>query len=313
MLPKEEAGARLIGPAAARLARLGAYASVSAACVLIVAKLAAFILTDSVALLGSLVDSLLDASASLLNLVALRHASQPADRSHRFGHGKAEAIAGLGQASLIAGSAAFLFFESASRLHAPVALDHSRIGLLVTVFSLAVTLVLVAFQRHVVRRTGSLAITADSLHYRGDIIMNASVLAALVLAGEYGFRRADAAFGLVIAGYIGWSAWQILRQAFDQLMDRELPDSDRQRIRAIAEAEPDVLAMHDLRTRASGFNIFIQMHLELDPAMSLTRAHAIADRVEGRIKEAFPNAEVIIHEDPAGTEKPPIFAPDRSA
>ncbi len=287
---------------AAQLMRWATYASVCVALTLIGAKAVVLALTGSVALLSSLVDSTLDAVASIVNLVAVGHAVVPADREHRFGHGKAESLAALGQSALIAGSAVFLLWAAGSRLIQPMAVAEGAVGIAVMVGSMALTAGLVLFQRYVVRMTGSLAITADSLHYKTDFLMNAAVIAALILAYYFGWVLADPLFAGAIARYILHCAWVIFRGALDQLMDRELPDDQRQRIREIALAHPDVRQLHDLRTRASGTQTFIQLHLELDGALTLYRAHVIADTVEAEINQAFPGAEVIIHQDPAGVE-----------
>jgi ferrous-iron efflux pump FieF len=294
--------------AAGQLMRWATYASVATAFLLIAAKVVAYVLTDSVSLLSTLLDSLLDAAASLINLLAVRHALTPADREHRFGHGKAEPLAALGQSTFIAGSAVFLIVQAANRLVSPHPVTNTGIGLAVMAFSIAATLLLVLFQRFVIRRTGSLAIKADSLHYASDLIVNASVVVALILVAIYGWQRVDPVFGGGIALYIVYTAWQIARSALDMLMDRELPDAERQRIRAIALGNPAVRAVHDLRTRAAGQTVFVQMHLEVDGKLSLAEAHTIADDVEERICTAYPGAEIIIHEDPAGIVEPrPVY------
>lgn len=286
------------------LMRRATYASVSVALVLIMLKFVAWLATGSVAMLATLVDSMLDAAASLVNLFAVRQALTPADREHRFGHGKAEPLAGLVQSAFIAGSALFLFVEVARRLVEPQAVERGALALVVMAISIVMTLGLVSFQRYVVRKTASLAISADKLHYLGDMLANASVAVALVLATQFGLHWADPIFGGGIAIYIVWSAWEIIRQSLDQLMDRELPDEERKRIREIAQSHPEVKAVHDLRTRASGRDIFIQFHIELDRAATLVRAHEISDAVEARLREAFPAAEVIIHQDPEGLDEP---------
>lgn len=282
-----------------------AAAAVAVACFLIVIKAAAFAVSGSVAVLGSLVDSVLDAFASVINLFAIRHSLQPADAEHRFGHGKVEALAGLGQSAFISGSAAVLLFESVSRFWRPVAVEAGMFAIGVIIVATVLTLGLVLFQRQVVQKTGSLAISADSLHYRGDLLMNVSVILALVLSTQMNMGLVDPLFGIAIAFYILWSAIMIFRGAYDQLMDRELPDDDREKIKGIVLRNKNVLDMHDLRTRASGLQVFIQMHLELDPNMQLLRAHEISDAVEQDILEEFPGAEVLIHQDPAGHEDPP--------
>jgi ferrous-iron efflux pump FieF len=289
-------------PRNARLLRSATMASVVVACTLIVVKAAAYFVTGSVALLSSLVDSLLDSLASLINLFAVRHALVPADREHRFGHGKAEPLAGLGQAAFIAGSAVFLVVESVNRLVNPSAVTHGTVGVAVMLVSLALTLVLVLYQRYVIRRTQSLAIKADSLHYASDIVLNVSVILALVLSSSLGMPAADPLFALGISGYILWSAARIATEALHQLMDHELPDADRARIIAICRRHREVRNVHELRTRASGMDIFIQLHLEMDGELTLVQAHRVADEVELELRREFPNADVIIHEDPAGQE-----------
>jgi ferrous-iron efflux pump FieF len=290
--------ARATGAEAARLLHLATTASVATACLLIVVKLAAFVVTDSVSILSTLIDSLLDAAASFVNLVAVRHALAPADREHRFGHGKAEPLAAMGQAAFITGSAIFLLIEASQRFFSPRPIANGEVGIAVMAFSIVATLILVALQRHVIRRTGSLAISADQLHYTGDVLVNGAVILALVLTAQFDWQFADPIFGIGIAAFILYNAWQIAAGALDMLMDRELPEEERSRIRAVILNHPGVLGIHDLRTRASGPQIFIQCHIELDSGLSLLQAHAIADEVEDQLRRTFPEAEVIVHQDP---------------
>jgi ferrous-iron efflux pump FieF len=291
------------GERAARLMRRATYAAVATATLLIVAKFAAYVVTGSVSVLSTLLDSLLDVAASLINLIAVRTALLPADREHRFGHGKAEPLAGLGQSTFIAGSALFLLFEVGSRLIHPQPVENSAVGIAVMVISIVVTLLLVLYQRRVIRETGSMAISADSLHYFSDVLVNGAVIGALLLSSQLGWRFADPLFGGGIAIYILFTAWQIARGAYDMLMDRELPDAERAEIRSIALANPAVRAVHDLRTRGAGHKTFVQLHLEMDATMSLLTAHRVADEVEAAIIGAFPGAEVIIHQDPEGIDE----------
>jgi ferrous-iron efflux pump FieF len=240
----------------------------------------------------------------MVNLIAVRTALQPADREHRFGHGKAEPLAGLGQSAFVAGSAIFLLFEVGNRLVNPQPIERSAVGIVVMAGSIVVTILLVLYQRRVIRATRSVAITADSLHYFSDILVNGSVIVALLLATQLGWRFVDPLFGAGIAAYILFTAWQIARGAYDMLMDRELPDGERARIRALALANPAVRAVHDLRTRGAGPNSFIQLHLEMDGGMPLIEAHKVSDDVERTIMSEFPGAEVIIHQDPEGIDEP---------
>jgi len=294
-------------PAKAALMRRATYASVSVALILVAAKLWAWLATGSVAMLTTLTDSALDLIASMVNLVAVRHALTPADEEHRFGHGKAEAIAGLGQAALIFGSSLFLLVEGGQRLLDPQVVVRTELGLTIIGGAIALTLCLVLYQRYVVRQTSSLAISADSVHYKSDLFMNLGVVVSLVLVGQFDLPLADPLIAIAIAFYIGWSAWEIARQSTQQLMDRELSDGERQKIWDIATSHPDVHEIHDLRTRTSGTWNFIQFHVEMDPLITLAEAHRISDEVEDLIRKAFPDSEVFIHQDPAGHEDiPPL-------
>jgi len=299
--------------AADRLRRLATYASVTVAALLIAVKFAVWLETGSVALLSSLVDSLLDIAASLVNLVAVRHAMSPADREHRFGHGKAEPLAVLGQSAFITGSAMLLLAEAVRRLISPARVENPPAGIAVMIFSIVVTIGLVLYQRQVVRRTGSIAITADELHYRSDLVLNLSVIAALVLGSALDIPILDPLFGAAIGVWIVYSAVRLARLSLIQLMDHELPDDEREKIRAIAQSHPDVVAAHDLRTRIAGPTSFIQIHIEMNGTLSLIRAHEISDEVEAELRAAYPNAEVIIHQDPEGIEEARSNFPRRVA
>jgi len=288
---------------AGRLMKSASYASVTVAVTLIVAKLGAWIVTDSVAVLSTLIDSLLDAVASVITLFAVHQSLVPADREHRFGHGKAEALAALGQAAFITGSACLLVFEALRRFFEPHAVTRELVGIAVMVLSIVLTLLLVQYQRYVVRKTSSLAIGADSLHYVGDLLVNGAVIAALAATAWLGWQWVDPLLALCVAAYILLSAWRIARGSLDMLMDRELPDEERKRIREIALAHPEVHALHDLRSRRAGTDTFIQLHIELDGKLTVEQAHEISDAVEEEIRAAFPNAEVIIHQDPLGLDE----------
>lgn len=286
-----------------RLMRLATYAAVATAAVLVSVKLVAWQMTGSVALLSSLVDSMLDGLASVINLFAVRTALTPADAEHRFGHGKAEPLAGLAQAAFVTGSSLLLLVEAGRRLADPQPVMQGGVGIGVMVFSIAATMALVAFQRHVIRRTKSVAITADSLHYAGDVLINLSVIVSIGLSVYLGWVYADPLFGLGIAAFLLYNAWQIARESLNMLMDREFDEGDRQKILDIARDNPRVLDVHDLRTRSSGRLQFIQLHLEMDRHLTLLKAHAIADAVERRIRKEFPTADVIIHQDPSGLKE----------
>jgi ferrous-iron efflux pump FieF len=288
---------------AGAMMRRAATASVVVAAVLIAAKVGAWLATDSVAVLSSLLDSLLDAAASLVNLVAVRHALTPADEEHRFGHGKAEPLAGLAQSAFVCGSAVILLMEAIHRFGSPQPVQRPEIGIAVSVLAIVLSAGLVWYQRRVVARTGSVAIAADSLHYGADALLNGAVVAAILIGAFLDAPLVDPLFGALISLWILRGAARLARQSFDLLMDRELPPGDRERILRIARARPEVLDVHDLRTRSAGTHIFVQMHIELDADMRLARAHEIADAVEHEIRAAYPNAEIIIHQDPAGIDE----------
>ena len=281
----------------AGLLKLASVASVITAGFLIVAKLAAWYVTGSVGLLASLVDSVMDSIASLINLFAIRYSLQPADKEHRFGHGKAEPLAGLAQAAFIAGSAIFLIFHAIDRLRLAQPLEQVGIGVGVMILAIVMTLILLAIQRYVIQKTDSTAIRADSLHYATDLLTNVSILLALYLT-TLGWTWADPVFAIGVAIYIFYSAFHIGQDSFQQLMDRELPADILEKIHVTAMSHPEVTGIHEMRTRQSGHTRFVQLHLELDEDMSLKRAHQIADEVEAEIKAFLPSSEVLIHQDP---------------
>jgi ferrous-iron efflux pump FieF len=281
-----------------RLMQWASIASMSVASVLIAAKTGAWLVTDSVSMLSSLIDSALDLVSSLITFVAIRAALAPADSDHRFGHGKAEALAGVAQAGFIAASAGGLMLTVADRFLHPRPVQQELVGAVVSAVAIVLTLGLMLFQGHVVRRTGSLAITADRAHYTTDFVTNIAVGVGLWLSSRFNEPMIDLAVAVGVALYLGSGAWHIGRHAIDVLMDRELPTEDRQKILDIVRRQPGVRSVHDLRTRSSGLHQFIQLHLVFHPTMSLGRAHVMSDSVETAIREAFPQAEVIVHIDP---------------
>lgn len=284
-------------PEHARLLRLATRASVAVASLLIVTKAIAWWLSGSVSMLAGLTDSLLDGVTSFLNLLAVHYALRPADDDHRYGHGKAESLAGMAQALFIAVSAVLIAIQAIERLKHPEPIGAPWIGIGVIVFSLVMTVALLVLQHRVVKATGSNAVRADSLHYRSDLLLNGSILMALVLA-SFGWPQLDAWFGLGIAGYILWSAIQIARQSFSVLMDEELPADVSQNMLELACSVPGVLGAHDLRTRISGNIWYVQLHLELPGELTLSVAHDLSDRAAEAIERRYPQAEVLVHADP---------------
>ncbi len=283
--------------AANRLMQWATYASVSVAIVLVLFKTLVWWRSESVSMLGSLTDSGLDFAASLITLLAVRTAIMPPDDAHRFGHGKAEALSALFQSALMTVAALFLMLHSLERIWAPSAIIAVRQIIEVSVFSIVLSLALVGFQSFVVRKTSSLAVAGDHLHYKGDLLLNLSVIISAVFASYDNFL-ADGFIGAGIAGFILWSAYGVARPATDMLMDREFDDPDRERIFNLVLESPRVRGLHELKTRASGRDRFIQMHIEVDGNLTVREAHFIADEVEATLGEAFPDTEIIIHIDP---------------
>jgi ferrous-iron efflux pump FieF len=292
---------------AAGLMRRAAIASVGVSLFLVVIKAFAYFASHSVAMLASLADSALDLFTSSLNLLAIRQSLTPADAEHRFGHGKAEPLAGLAQGAFITASALFLVIQAVNRILVPEPIEHSIAALIVMCVAIACAIGLILYERKVVAATGSLAVEADQTHYFADLVTNIGVVLALLLSSFLGWTLADPLIAIAVSGVMLWSALGVGRQSFNQLMDRELPDEERARICRIAQSHRAVKNVHDLKTRMAGLSTFIQLHLALDPDISLAEAHVISDAVERALLEAYPGAEVIIHQDPAGLEPEPVL------
>jgi ferrous-iron efflux pump FieF len=306
--------ARLSKAERAWLLKSATYASVLVACSLVVGKVWAWQATDSVSILSSLADSVLDVLASLLTFWAIRYSLEPPDREHRFGHGKSEGLAALLQALIICGSGVFVCYEAIQRLMAPVPITKAGAGIAVLVVSTLATVALVFYQHYVKRKTGSLAISADAMHYKTDVLVNVVVAGAVFGSAMTGLRWLDPLVGGAVALYLVLGAWSIAMHSLDVLLDKEIPEADRRRIRDIAKAHPEVLGFHDLRTRFSGSGYIVQFHLELDAGTSLHDTHEILDQVEAEIWKVYPDCEIIIHPDPLGFaerrdnfEKPPAI------
>jgi ferrous-iron efflux pump FieF len=290
--------------------RRAAKASLFVSLLLVSIKAYAYFASNSVALLASLADSALDLFTSGLNILAIHESLTPADDEHRFGHGKAEPLAGLAQGAFISASAVFLVVQAVQRLFTPQPIEHSLQALIVMCISIFAAVLLVTYQRHVATRTGSVAVTADALHYFGDLVSNIGVVVAIVLVSWLGWIRADPIIALLVALVLVVSAWSVFRASLDQLMDHELPEDERQKIIAIVRRHPEVRALHELRTRKAGLAIFMQVHIELDASMPLSKAHTVSDQVERDLCAAYPHAEIIIHQDPAGLEPEPDLGSD---
>ena len=302
---------RAVGAERASLASRAAMASVALAVVLLVAKAWAAIVTDSTAMLGSLADTALDLVASLATLAAVYIAAQPADREHRFGHGKAEALVALGQVGLIAVSALGIAWRAVDRLINGGETAEMGLGIGVSLFAIAATLLLLAYQRRVISRTESVAIRTDNVHYQSDLLLNSAVIAALLLDQGVGIRGADAVFGIAIALWLLWGAFRASRFAVNQLMDREWPEEERARFLAAAAEFPELAGLHDLRTRTSGTHQFAQFHVWVPADWTVGEAHERMDRVEEALQRRFPGTEILIHLDPEGhTDRETMLSSD---
>jgi len=277
-----------------------ALASVTMASFLLLLKAYAAYRTGSVAMLGSLADTSLDLVASLVTLYGVRVAATPADSDHRFGHGKAEALAALFQVVLIAVSAIGIGWRAAQRLVEGEVTASAEYGIAVSLVAIVATSALLFYQRQVIRRTGSVAIGADHVHYQTDLLLNISVIGALVLDQYLGLAGADPIFGIGIALWLAWGAWRASSRAIDQLMDREWPEEKRRRFLAVAARHSELKGIHDLRTRSSGSSDFVQFHVWVDPDMTVAEAHRVTDEVERKLAVEFPGCEILIHLDPEG-------------
>jgi ferrous-iron efflux pump FieF len=284
----------------ATLTRRAALASVSMAIFLLGLKLWAAIETGSVSMLGSLADTGLDIIASLVTLYSVHLAAQPADQDHRFGHGKAEALAALFQTGLITASAIAIAWRGVSRFGKDAPPENPELGIMVSMIAIGTTFALITYQKHIVKKTGSVAIHADHVHYSSDLLLNASVIAALVLDSMLGVRGADPFFGVAIAAWLIWHAREVASSAIDQLMDKEWPPEKRARFLSVAQSHPQLRGIHDMRTRTSGANDFVQFHVWVDPNMTVLEAHRVMDEIEAKLMTEFPGTQVLIHPDPEG-------------
>jgi ferrous-iron efflux pump FieF len=275
-------------------------ASISMALFLVVIKSYAAWKTGSVAMLGSLADTALDLVASIVTLVGVRWAAMPADDDHRFGHGKAEALAALIQVILISVSALGIAWRAVDRLANKAETQGLELGLGVSLVAIAATFALLAYQRYVIKRTGSVAIQTDHVHYQSDLLFNLSVIAALLLDQLLGWRMADPLFGIAIAAWLLYGALRAASQSINQLMDKEWPPEKRRSFLAAAAEHPELAGLHDCRTRTSGAHDFVQFHVWVPGHWTVAEAHERMDRAEEALQQRFPGTEILIHLDPEG-------------
>ena len=288
-----------------KLMKLSTYITVAGVSLIILAKLYGWFATESVTILASLVDSLLDICVSIMNLLALHYALQPADKQHRFGHGKLEDITVFSQAVFFGFSGVFLIFEASKRIFHPndQVLNSGKLGIGILIFSIIITLMIVLFQHYVMRRSKSHVIEADSLHYITDFLTNVCAIIGIVVVTYWKIPIFDSITAIAISIYIIFNAMKLFKRAFNNLMDHELDEKERQVIIDIIRSHKKINGFHDLKTRYGGVKPFIQLHLELDPNMTLKEAHVIAIDIEHAILDKIPNAEIIIHQDPEGVDE----------
>jgi ferrous-iron efflux pump FieF len=284
----------------ANLTTRAALASISMALFLMALKSWASWDTKSVAMLGSLADTALDFIASLITFLGVRWSAMPADEEHRYGHGKAEALAALVQVILIFISALGIAWRAFDRLQSGRATEGLELGIVVSIIAIAATFALLGYQRYVIKRTGSVAIMTDHVHYQTDVLLNLSVIAALLLDQMLGWRLADPLFGFAIAAWLMYGAWSAASHSVDQLMDREWPLEEREAFIAAAQEYPELAGLHDLRTRTSGAHRFVQFHVWVPGDWTVVEAHERMDSVEEKLQHRFPGTEIIIHLDPEG-------------
>ncbi|KKB96153.1 Ferrous-iron efflux pump FieF [Candidatus Arcanobacter lacustris] len=285
------------------LAIISTYCSIVSVLIIILVKLSGWLKTDSMSILASLVDSLLDCFTSVINMVALKYALQPPDDQHRFGHNKAEDLAGFIQAAFFGVSGIFVLGSCVKRIFYPQAISHDKIGLIVMIISTIITLCLVLFQLYVLRKTSSNIIEADHLHYKSDLFLNISVIISILASRYFNSELIDPILALFISLYIMKGAWDLLKKSFKNLMDEEFDEEEKQKIMNVINAHEKILSIHDLKTRYAGSKPFIQFHLVMNPDMNLRDAHILSDEIELSLLEIFPDAEIFIHQDPDGYDR----------
>jgi ferrous-iron efflux pump FieF len=293
------------------LVKFAAFAATSTALILLVLKLYAWMVTDASSLLASATDSMLDLFASVMNIIILRFALAPADEEHKFGHGKAESLAGLVQAAFVMGSAILLILNGVDRFFNPKVVVQTEVGIWVSIIAIVMTLALVALQKYVIHHTKSVAISADALHYQSDLLLNLGVLAALILSQGI-WLKADGLFTVLVGVYLVWGAGKIIWMSVYHLMDHELTAPEVEQIRKIVLAHSEAKGLHELRTRRSGPQRFVQFHLELDDDLSLLEAHSIGDEIEKEIIQVMAPCEVFIHHDPSSVVKTELASKNAS-
>lgn len=284
-----------------RLVKIASYASVTTAVIIMLAKSYAWLATESQSILASLIDSLLDISSSVINLIAIRVSLLPADDNHRFGHEKFQDLAIFSQSMFFFASCLFTLFSSSKSLFSGSKLVNLELGANVMYFCVFLTFILVCFQSYVISKTKSKIISADKLHYFSDFITNISVIISIYLSASFWYI--DALAGIGISLYVMYASYRLFREAIRNLADEEFLQKEKDKILSIVSNYNQVKGIHELKTRYAASKPFIQFHLELDGNITLYRSHEMADKLMKDLLQEFPEAEITIHQDPAGLEQ----------
>ena len=288
------------------LKKLATTASLALAIFLTIIKTFGVLYTGSLSVLSSMIDSLADIFASLITFFAVHISSRPADKEHRYGHGKAEALSALIQSAFICGSGFFIIYDAVIRFLSPRTIPQSWIGIIIMIISLILTICLIIFQHYVAKRTKSQAIIADALHYYVDVITNFGIIFSLFIVHQWNIFWIDTITAIIVSAYLIFNAYKLATDAISLLMDKELDDSIREHITKIALSSDHIMGIHDLRSRNMGDKYIFELHLELDGNLALAQAHQYTNNVEKSIKQAYPGAQIIIHQDPSGTSEPKL-------
>lgn len=286
-----------------RYKKYAVIASIALSTLLFLMKIFASLATGSLAILSSLVDSLSDIVASVVSFVAVKFSLKPASCSHRYGYFKAEHLSALVQAAFIAGSGMFVLYSGIDRFLHPVIIEQTGIGIFVMVLSLVLTVLLISFQKYVAKHTNSMAVKADSAHYVVDVLTNSSIILSLVVIKAFNISWFDSLIAVLIALYLLWYAFQIAYEAAQALLDKELDKDIRQNVLRLLKQLDGIKGVHDLRTRDLGGVYYFELHIEMDGSLSLLEAHQITESAENAIKQAYPHAQVLIHQDPFGIKE----------
>ena len=285
-----------------RMALIAGGASIITVIILIVMQLIAYLENGSASVLAALIDSFVDGGVAIMTFMAIKISLKPPDSEHRYGHGKVEGLAAIIQAAFVAAAGFFLLLQTISRFFSPVSPLEKGVMLAITVMAVStvLSLMLIVIQKYSLLHAPSLAVESDKAHYSGDIVVNLGVIAVLLAARAGAPIWIDPLFAIGVAVYLGFTVKHIAGKGLDMLLDRELPDTQREIITAKVLDHPGVLGMHDLRTHKSGMRVFMSFDIELDPSLLLYHAHEIVRQVEHELLAQFPNAEILIHADPHG-------------